>query len=90
MEEGGESRLLAGQGRFLWTGHGPVFPPIPPCLGLLPYFLDFLLFWFNKTKSGSLAGRDGGRASRPHPNHHPVSPPPAPEPSSSWGSHSMP
>ena len=64
-----------------------VFSPLPPCLGLLPQSLAFLLFWFNKTKSGALAARVRGElpghtliATQ---NHHPQ----VPEPSSSWGSH---
>lgn len=71
-----------GKGPFLWTGHTLVLPPLPPGLGLLPYSLAFLLFWFNKTKSGACRSGLGG-AARPHPNHQPQ----VPEPSSSWGSH---
>lgn len=52
--------LLVGQGPLLWTGHTLVLPPLPPCLGLLPYSLAFLLFWFNKTV-WSLAARGWGR-----------------------------
>lgn len=47
--KGSKPQLLVGQGPFLWTGHSPVLPPFPPCLGLLPQSLAFLLFWFNKT-----------------------------------------
>ena len=71
MGKGSELQLTVGQGPFLWRDHGPVLPPLLPCLGLLPHSLAFLLFWFNKTKSGSLAERDGERAARPHPNYQP-------------------
>ena len=61
-----------------------VLPPLPLCLGLLPQSLAFLLFWFNKTKSGALAARVRGElpghtliATQ---NHHPQ----VPEPSSSF------
>lgn len=53
----------------------------PPCPGLLPYSLAFLLFWFNKTKSGAWhsGGREGGQQELPGhtlittTNHHPRS-----------------
>lgn len=76
----GEDRWAStplSQRPFLWTGHNPVLPLLPPRLGLQPYSLAFLLFWFNKTKSDSLAGRGGERAARPHPrpqSHHPQIP----------------
>lgn len=69
---------LQGRDHFDGQATAPSFLSSPPCLGLLPYSLAFLLFWFNKTKSGSLAGKGEGRAARPHPNHHLKSPPPGP------------
>lgn len=69
--QGGERQLslnsLWVRDHFCGQATAPSFLPSPLCLGLLPYFLAFLLFWFNKTKSDNLAGRDLGRAARPHP-----------------------
>lgn len=72
---------LWGRDHFC-EGTSPVLL-LSPCLGLLPHSLAFLLFWFNKTKSGSLAERDGERAARPHlitnpKSHHPQAHPGAP------------
>lgn len=52
----------------------PCPPFLPSMSGLAAYSLASLLFWFNKTKSGGLGGRDGG-AAMSHPNHHPQVPP---------------
>lgn len=64
----------------------PCPPLLPSMSGLAAYSPASLLFWFNKTKSGGLGGRDGGL-----PCHTLTTTPRSlPEPSSSWSSQAVP
>lgn len=54
-----ESQVIMRQGPFCGPATTSAFLPSPPGLGSLPQFLAFLLFWFKKTKPGSVVWKGG-------------------------------